>query len=766
MVDITDQVRIDEKLKSSESLITDSFNVAPVAYLYIDLKTSKIQRCNEKAISLFGYKLKELSQKPVPELVFPEDLEVAQLMRSINLKGQSTENQNIRVVTRSGKVVQTIVHSSPIFDAAGEIIASRTFLTELKGMEVVDQHLNEQRVLYETIFNTLPVDFIILNPDFTYEYVSNHAVPDADIRQWMIGRTNYEYASHYNYPTEIPERREFYFNKVKEFHQPVSWQEEIPGYDGKNHIFSRQYFPMFIEDELKYIVGTGVEITDKATTDRMIRQQKERLESILDSLGEAVITTDRNGHINAINHIAADLLGVQPAKVQSEPIQSLISIRKNDSETDLVNPVIDLLKHGDHQTDYDDLQWILSDRKLDIIYTVTPLYDSIGDLDGAVLIITDITEKRHLNLELEKTQKLESIGRLAGGIAHDFNNILASIVGNLEFIRHHLSNANPETETHIDNIEVSTNRAQQLTRQLLTFSSGGDPVRSLIYLPDFVKAQVGFALRGTSIRTEFSVEDNIPPLLIDENQMGQVISNVVLNALDAMKTGGTLSVDLSCNDIVDHFQLEDGRYVLMAFSDEGIGMPKEMISKIFDPFFTTKENKRGLGLSTVFSIVKRHGGVVDVKSEFEKGTTFIIYLPVRDEAKTETIEIRNTSTSDNQTVVIMDDDNQIRDIIERALRNEGFDVLTAETGNQVIELLRENPDLDKFILDLTVPGDIGGKDTLIEIKKINPNARAIAASGYSNDPIMSNHEAFGFRGSISKPFRLKQLISLVKDVFN
>lgn len=765
MADITDQVRIDEKLKSSENMITESFNVAPVSYLYIDLKTAKIQYFNDKALSLFGYPASQLAGKTVAELIHPDDLEVVQLMRKVNLKGKNTENQNVRIRTRSGSEIQTIIHSSPVHDAAGEVIASRTFLLELKGMEVVDRQLNEQRVLYETIFNTLPVDFIILNPDFTYQYVSSRAVKDDEIREWMIGRTNFEYAQRLEYDHEIAERRQFYFNKVCEFHKPITWQEEIPNDDGEPVIFSRQYFPMFIDDELKYIIGTGYEVTDKATTERMIREQKERLESILDALGESVITTDRDGKIQAMNHMAADLLTVQPAKIHGEPIESLIKLRKIDSDTDITNPVVDLLENGEHQTNYDDLKWVLQNGEIDVIYSVTPLYDGMGELDGAVLILTDISEKRQLNTELEKTQKLESIGRLAGGIAHDFNNILASIVGHIEFLRMHIDSKDTDLIDHIENIDVSANRAQQLTTHLLTFSSGGDPVRRALKLPEYVKEQVEFALRGTSVRTDFSIEENIPPVLVDESQISQVISNVVINAVDAMPSGGTLRISIRCLSVAQHIHLEDGKYVVMTFSDEGIGMPKEMISKIFDPFFTTKENKRGLGLSTVFSIIKRHGGLVDVKSQFNKGTAMIIYLPVMKIESNEPVQMHHQGGNGNNTIVIMDDDAQIRGIVEKALQHHGYDTVITQSGNEVLELVKKSPDLDKFILDLTVPGDMGGKEALAELKKMNPDIRAIAASGYSNDPVMSNHRAFGFSGSISKPFRLKQFIKLVEDVF-
>ncbi|MFH1436135.1 MAG: PAS domain S-box protein [Pseudomonadota bacterium] len=384
-----------------------------------------------------------------------------------------------------------------------------------------------------------------------------------------------------------------------------------------------------------------------------------------------------------------------------------------------------------------------------------------------VQLQSEILEKERMEAELLKAAKLESISILAGGIAHDFNNILTAIAGNISIAKMY-ARAGMDMLDVLDEAETATFQAKDLTQQLLTFSRGGVPIKKTASITDLVRETVDFTLRGSGISCDFSFPADIWTARIDKGQISQVISNMVINSMQAMSNGGVIRIEARNVDVgpEDVLPMEEGAYVKLSIEDHGIGIPGQNIPKIFDPFFTTKQEGSGLGLTSTYSIVKKHGGYIDVTSVVGKGTTFHIYLPAGGE-RISSLELELMEPQSGQgRVLLMDDEEIVCKAARKMLRHLGYETKLAGDGDEAIELYEEAMKsgrcFDIVIMDLTVPGRMGGKDAVEKLKAINPRVRAVVSSGYSNDPVMADYAKHGFIDVLVKPYRLEELSRVLK----
>ncbi|MBI5406506.1 MAG: PAS domain S-box protein [Nitrospirae bacterium] len=404
-------------------------------------------------------------------------------------------------------------------------------------------------------------------------------------------------------------------------------------------------------------------------------------------------------------------------------------------------------------------------------HSVIPLDNTDGKRIGWVSVVRDITERKKAEKEMLKSQKLESLGILAGGIAHDFNNLLTAILGNISIAKSFAdSDAKDNMHRALKEAENASIRAKSLSQQLLTFASGGFPVKKVISVGGFIKEAAGFALMGSNVGCAYSISDDLAPVEVDEGQIGQVIQNLIINACQAMPEGGVINVHAEHINIDSKkaLPLKPGRYVKISIKDHGVGIPQKHISKIFDPYFTTKQTGSGLGLATTYSIIKNHGGHITVNSKVGEGTTFCVYLPATDKKVDVEMDTGKGSFLGQGRILIMDDEEIIRNFACDALRHFGYEVDSAINGDEAINLYKRAGELGQpfnvVILDLTVPGGMGGKETVKELLKIDPGANVIVSSGYSNDPIMAEYEKYGFKGVVAKPYKLKELSAVVNKV--
>ncbi|MCX5893207.1 MAG: ATP-binding protein, partial [Deltaproteobacteria bacterium] len=391
-------------------------------------------------------------------------------------------------------------------------------------------------------------------------------------------------------------------------------------------------------------------------------------------------------------------------------------------------------------------------------------------------IFRDITErqraaeeKANLEAQLVQAQKMEAIGTLAGGIAHDFNNILTAIIGNISLAMLDQPEKNPSRE-RLTAAERACLQAQNLARQLLTFAKGGAPIKELISFEKIITESASFATSGSQVRCDFSFPDGLWAAEADPGQINQVFQNLVINAIQAMPAGGTLKVraeNLQVGPESD-LPLDAGKYVKISVQDQGIGIPTGYLAKIFDPYFTTKQAGSGLGLATVYSIVKNHRGHISVGSSLGEGTTFLVYLPA---VVREIIQRREESRqilTGKGKILVMDDEEIVRDLLVKMLGHLGYQATLAKDGDEAIKLFtaaREaGENFAASILDLTVPGGLGGKAAIDQLRKIDPQVKAIVSSGYSDDPIMAEFAKNGFSGVLTKPYRIAELSRVLNEV--
>ncbi len=380
-----------------------------------------------------------------------------------------------------------------------------------------------------------------------------------------------------------------------------------------------------------------------------------------------------------------------------------------------------------------------------------------------ILNAVDITEQRHLEEERRRAQNLESIGILAGGIAHDFNNILTAIYGSISLARRH---AEPGGKLHsiLDKTEKASNAAKALTRQLLTFSKGGGAVFQPADIADLLRETVSFALHGSSVRVIFSIAEDLRPANADLGQIGQVINNLAINALQAMPGGGTLAVsagNASVRGSGIYLPERPGSYLRISIRDTGSGISPEHLGRIFDPYFTTKETGSGLGLAIVYSIIKNHKGYIFVDSEPGKGTEFIMFLPASEGLAGVGASPDDAFSCAGGRVLLMDDDEYVVETAKMMLEDLGCEVQTAREGGEAVrryaEAMENGKPFDVVIMDLTVPGGMGGLEAIRELLKIDPDARALMSSGYSTDAVMTDYASYGFAGAVPKPYTIEDL---------
>jgi len=373
---------------------------------------------------------------------------------------------------------------------------------------------------------------------------------------------------------------------------------------------------------------------------------------------------------------------------------------------------------------------------------------------------------------LMRTQKLESLGILAGGIAHDFNNILTGILGNVSLAKV-LIGTDERVLSKLTGAEKACLQAKKLVQQLLIFSKGGFPIKKTTSITKLLQEWANFALSGSNVGCEFSISDDLWAVEIDEGQINQVINNLVINSIQAMPRGGVIRIYAENTNIraIDKIPLKDGKYIKISVIDHGIGIPEELLQRIFDPFFTTKPKGSGLGLSIAHSIIHKHGGYIAVESQVGYGATFHVYLPASFD-KIQVIEEKTFGEGEKLIkervrILVMDDEETIRQLVYEMLNNMGYEVITAENGNEAINLYikaqESGQPFDAVMLDLTIPGAMGGRETIQRLLEIDPNVVAIVSSGYSNDPVMDNFREYGFKGAIPKPYTTKDFINVLNE---
>jgi PAS domain S-box-containing protein len=497
-----------------------------------------------------------------------------------------------------------------------------------------------------------------------------------------------------------------------------------------------------------------------------IKESEEKYRRLTEEISEWIWETDIDGNYTYVSPRVKDLLGYDPEDIIGKNAFNLMPPEEGERVGAIYQEV---LKEKKAFQGLENINLHKDGRHVIMESSGSPVFDKLGNLIGYRGIDRDITEKvaaakerKKVEAQLQHSQKMESIGLLAGGIAHDFNNMLTAITGNLSLVQNNLSEQDPN-RSHIESALAGANIGQKLTQQLLVFAKGGSPLKEPKDITKLVRDTANLVTTGSNVKCAFEIKNQPLFTEIDEGQMNQVFSNLVINAIQAMPRGGTITLTSESIRVEpgDNLPLNAGDYVKISVEDQGVGISPANIDLIFDPFYTTKQKGSGLGLSTAFAIVKKHGGHINVESELEKGTRFEIYLPAtqKDLKKETNTELRKHKGGGR--VLVMDDQEPLLRLYTALLGSMGYSAETAPEGKRAIELyeaaMEEGRAFEAVILDLTVPDGLGGAETLVALKELDPNVTALVSSGYSNDAIMANYQQYGFIGVLKKPFTMKEL---------
>lgn len=531
----------------------------------------------------------------------------------------------------------------------------------------------------------------------------------------------------------------------------------------------------FTKDDTNFLQNVAhilAEAIERKRTEEALEAETQRLSITLRSIGDGVITTDTQGRVVLINKVAEMLTGWSHQEAVGQPLSAILRLVDEKTHELHGNPATHVLKTGTRLAQTEPITMVAKDQTRYIItYESNPIIERDGKIVGTVIVFRDITEKQQMEHERLKAQKLESIGLLAGGIAHDFNNLLMAIMGNISLAKIE-AEGDEKLVDRLTAAERACLQSKNLTHQLLTFSKGGAPIKKTTSMVGIIKDTAEFALRGSNVRCQFLIADSLWQVEADEGQISQVIQNLIINAMQAMPDGGTITVSAENISLETNttLPLPAGRYVKVVVKDHGVGIPMENLSKIFDPYFTTKKKGSGLGLAAAYSIVKKHEGFISVESEVGVGSTFTIYLPATTKSVAPAMPPSATAASGHGRILVMDDEQIIRDVTGHILRRLGYEAAFAKDGEEAItayqQAMAENRPFQAVIMDLTIPGGMGGKEAIKRLREIDPNIKAIVSSGYSNDPVMSNFTEYGFRGCVAKPYNVQELSLTLQKVIS
>jgi PAS domain S-box-containing protein len=511
-------------------------------------------------------------------------------------------------------------------------------------------------------------------------------------------------------------------------------------------------------------IGANLDITDRVRSTEQLQESEARYRGLFSSLQEgfslleALITSDRvdyrflevNPAFEQLTGVGRDLL---IGRTLSEVFPEMEERWLNCLEKVATTGAPDMLEH----------HAVAADRHYEV-QVYSPCKGQVAAL------YSEVSERRKLQIEREKNERLESLGVLAGGIAHDFNNILMAIAGNISLARMQLEQ-NHTVDARLEDSEKAVAKAAALTRQLLTFARGGEPVKKILSAPALICEAASLFLSGGNCKADLKLPEDLWSLYADAGQIHQALNNLILNAVQSMPAGGMLSI-IAANHTVeasDSRGIAPGRYLKIVIADQGCGMSAELLPRIFDPYFTTKATGSGLGLASVFSIVKRHEGAISVTSTPGAGTSFELLLPATRVGYDESLEEKGekdaahskVATGCGRTVLVMDDEEMIRNLAALMLTKLGYRATTCSDGAEAVSLYRKSfGDAEPYaavILDMTVPGGMGGKEAAHQIREVDGNAVLVISSGYTADPFLDEKREVQVNGLVAKPYNMKQL---------
>jgi PAS domain S-box-containing protein len=743
---ITSQKQVLEVLQQSNHQIVDIMDSIPEIFffldhnwrfIYVNKQTEKYFACTEK--DLLGKRIWTVA----PQLV-----------------GSKLAEQFHQAMSEQVPIYSDI--PSPL---SGQYFESHIY-PSVNGLSVYLHDITERKIIEEAQAKTEERYSNILNNIGDPIFVIDH--------EWRVTYINNEMEQFWKNTVGTPAHGKYIWELQPDFTTSTLYQQLCKVKQEKRPSRFEEYYPVnqaWIDYNIFYYASGLVvclrDISIRKKLEESSATERELLLITLRSIGDGVIAANRDGQVILLNKTAEELTGWTYDEAVGLPLNKIFYVI-NDKTSEPYDDIVPLTIQNGETMQYKDTVLINRESKeIRIANSCAPIRSGAGEFLGVVMVFQDITAKIKTEAELLKAHKIESIGVLAGGIAHDFNNFLAAILANIQLAALRLEKGHDIKKSLNEAIDA-TKKASELTKQLLTFSKGGAPVKKLVSISKLLEEATEFHLSGSKVKPVFNIPTDLWHVEVDTGQFSQVVSNLVVNAEQAMLGGGFLTVCAENIIFTANSQYKPGKYVKITFQDYGVGIPAENLTKIFDPFFTTKETGSGLGLATSYSIISQHGGYIDLTSQIGVGTTFYVYLPAADTVASDELSLENLPLSGAGKILVMDDETMIRNVVSEMLTLLGYQVTAVPDGKAAIQLyqaaLNSNEPFQAVIMDLTIPGGMGGLETLEHLRAIDPNVKAIVSSGYANDPIMADHVKHGFCGVISKPYKIEEFNATLSKV--
>jgi two-component system, cell cycle sensor histidine kinase and response regulator CckA len=659
----------------------------------------------------------------------------------------------------------------PVRGASGEVLSVAIITHDITDQKLAENALRESEERFRQIIEQMPYPVEIFSPDGT-AVMANSAfldmmkIPSTDL---IIGKFNL-FSDPFIGQIGIADQVRKAFNGSTVFLSDMAFP--LDKIDKKYCVGEKEtiflettFFPVYLQPgELFHVVAIFKDVTERRLIEIALQENERKMRTqykcfplptyTYQSTGDDFIFVDYN---DAAIHFTAGgaqkLLGKRLSEIFRHDPKVIADMKRCLHEKTVFTVESPHVFPISKTEKYLNVTYVFVEPDLVMVHTV------------------DVTEKQKMEREIRRAEHLESIGLLASGIAHDFNNLLAGVFGYIGLAREY-GKANDNVKDSLDKAMLVFGQAKALTQQLLTFSKGGSPVRKLASIAELLRDMSSFVLAGTDVKPEFSIPEDLWACEVDTGQLSEVINNLLINAQQAMPDGGVIRIAAENLTVEDRRELRlgAGRYVEISIRDHGIGIPSDQLNRIFDPFYSTKQQGSGLGLTIAYSIIKKHDGHLDISSQVGVGTVARILLPASHESIKAAADPMENLIRGQGRILLMDDEEFLLDALAKIIRTLGYTVDTVHSGLDAIAMYRQaelsrNP-FDAVILDLTVPGGMGGKQAMQEMHRLYPDVKAIATSGYSEDPVIADPTAFGFRGALRKPYSIEELSAVLDKVLS
>ncbi len=757
--DISDRKQLDDALLMREKRHRTILDSAMDGF-WIVSREGRLLEINDAYCRMSGYSKQELLTMNIADFDVNETTNDA-VAHNDRIMGQG-EDRFVAQHRRKNGTVYDVEVSAKFIPIEGGILMA--FLRDITDRNRMEESLRESKATFKAFYDLGLVGLTITSPEKGWVNINECLCNMLGYTEAELRTMTWDQLTH---PDDLTA-------DVEQFEQLLGGN--IDGYELEKRFLTRSGGIVFTklvvrcvrksDRSVDFIAAMVEDITGHKQAETALKESASKIASIVNNVpGHVAFVTADTLKYEFVNDAFEKSFGIPREKIIGSFIKDIIGENNYRFALTYIKEV-----RAGKSASYENVFDLVSGKRW-IQVNYNPITDSNGHVVSIAVHSFDITDHKEHENERLKIEKLESLGVLAGGIAHDFNNILTVIMGNISFARMFIDHTH-KSYNALDGAEKATVRATELARQLLTFARGGTPVKKVVSLRNLVNETVSMALHGSNVKAVIDIPDSIHAIEADEGQISQVFHNIIINATQSMPGGGTLTVTAR-NEMLDNdmsMSLSPGSYIRLLFTDEGCGIPDTDLNKIFDPYFTTKVSGHGLGLASCRSIIVKHGGNISVSSTVNTGSTFTLHLPSIGETIPDCRIVLDTQTvrdTNGGSVLVMDDEEMILELAAGLLEEIGYQVTMCHDGTEAIRHYKAARDSGKpfsaVIMDLTIPGGMGGIEAAKEILGIDPAARLIVSSGYSDSPVMSDYISYGFAGAIAKPYRVSELAHILRS---